>query len=710
MKNKFRYILAALTAMIVSAPAFAQNINNANTQKSAKVNGDGTITLTLDTWINGYESNVYKESTVAVPLDIVLVLDVSGSMDENLTSTNYVKQSSKGYTAKNINNANYYYKDGDDYFRVKIEKDTKFGINNDMYYMYYTKGNDDFYLRNGTPTKNKNEAAYARGYDKTIWTGTLYITEKKTTKKLTALQSACATFVDNIAAKAAADKVEHRIAIVKFAGNNSNSVGNDHYGSYRYNYSQIVNNLTNSYSTVKTNIGKLDAAGATSVDYGLKHAETIVNAAVSAKATDEKRKNSKQVVVMFTDGEPNHGSGFVKDVANDAIKVSKSIKDSGATVYTVGVFDNPSKDVHTYMHYVSSNVTDATSMPSTSNITTPSGKYITATSAEELNAIFEAISDKIIIDSGGQEASTDLADKVSIVDIVTEQFTIPEVDGKYDIKLYEVKARDAKIKSGISRDSKNYCPLNVKECYDIVWETDGTLIKLGDKESVEVDTDNNTLDVKGVLARFVTKWVGVKEEWTNGSLTSSKLNDGAAMLRIEFKIIPNEEWDGGLAYTNSNESGIYIDGKAHTLYNVPDQVCLPANLTIRKSGMNPGESAIFEVTASGYDGGVTKKYTVAMTADEKGQFKDAVILKVDIAKNSQPGAEDPGYLTYTVRETTWGWAYESVPTGDGADESTHSITRTVSNNAESRVFVFEAKPKSESPKHAENSANNVFTK
>lgn len=82
------------------------------------------------------------------------------------------------------------------------------------------------------------------------------------------------------------------------------------------------------------------------------------------------RPNAKQVVIFFTDGKPNKLDGFDNDVASDAIKAAKALKDAGAVVYTVGIFDgaNPDADVNAdetsktnkFMQAVSSNYPSAT--------------------------------------------------------------------------------------------------------------------------------------------------------------------------------------------------------------------------------------------------------------------------------------------------------------------------------------------------------------
>lgn len=130
--------------------------------------------------------------------------------------------------------------------------------------------------------------------------------------KLDALKSAVNTFIDRTAdqnAKITDTAKKNRISIVKFAGDKSDNVGNDTYETgfiltQTNNYSQIVKGLTTvdpaGQNSLQAEVNKLTAAGATSADYGMELAQTALQG-----STDRNK-----VVVFFTDGEPNHDSGF----------------------------------------------------------------------------------------------------------------------------------------------------------------------------------------------------------------------------------------------------------------------------------------------------------------------------------------------------------------------------------------------------------------
>lgn len=233
--------------------------------------------------------------------------------------------------------------------------------------------------------------------------------------KIDALKDAVNGFIDKVAEKSP----NSSIAVVKFAGEEKTQTGNDKYrswGYYYYNYSQTVIDLTaagTGAAALKDAVKALDPDGSTAADYGMNRAKSIIDSV--------KNNDHQKVVIMFTDGEPNHSNGFETDVANDAIKASRSIKDAGATVYTIGCFNTTYPDtdnVPKYMNRVSSNYPDATNM---NNGTRGVGDYYkTVSSASELESIFTEIAHT----AGG--ATLTLGSRTVLKDVVSKYFDLPE--------------------------------------------------------------------------------------------------------------------------------------------------------------------------------------------------------------------------------------------------------------------------------------------
>lgn len=226
------------------------------------------------------------------------------------------------------------------------------------------------------------------------------------TKRIDALKSAANSFINTIAKQNEAiegvDR-QHRVAIVKFAGDKTDKVGNDTYyqGQYKYNHSQVMKGLTDcsggNVKALKDTVAGIKPSGATRADDGLELAGDITSG----------RADAKKIVVFFTDGKPTSYSEFDSGVADAAVTAAKNMKDSKATVYTIGIFSgadpaaDPSKkgtsDVNKFMHAVSSNYPDATSYASDELGTRAenSDYYKSATNAEELKKVFDDISQAI---------------------------------------------------------------------------------------------------------------------------------------------------------------------------------------------------------------------------------------------------------------------------------------------------------------------------
>lgn len=244
------------------------------------------------------------------------------------------------------------------------------------------------------------------------------------TKRIDALKAAANSFIDEIAARNAgiseADQ-RHSVAVVKFSGDKTGSVGNDTYrnGGYTYNYSQVMQGLTvvdtNGASNLKAKVNAISPAGATRSDYGLELAQSQLEGG---------RAGARKVVVFFTDGKPTKFSDFDSSVASNAITAAKAIKDSGGTVYTIGIFDgaNPTasvdsgrtSDENKFMQAASNNYPDATYTSSWRGYTWSFGTraegsdfYKSATNADELKKVFDGIS-KEISDAAGYP--TDVTD------------------------------------------------------------------------------------------------------------------------------------------------------------------------------------------------------------------------------------------------------------------------------------------------------------
>lgn len=400
-----------------------------------------------------------------------------------------------------------------------------------------------------------------------------------------AMKQAVKTFIDNVAKKAKDEDVEHRIAIVKFAGKSTDTVGDDTYTygyyNYRSNYSQVVKELTAvndasgaNATTLKTAVNQLQADGGTQTQNGLNHAQRLLSSVDSAR-------DSSKVVIVFTDGMPGDGD-FDASVATNAIASAKALKDSGATVYSVGIFNgaNPDElygasgfsknsngtvgsnwshfsfwqigDVKSYdipagnrfLNFVSSNFSKATEVgiknysstfleigyhgwQITKNFDrTANGYYLTANDSASLKNIFTSISQTI------GSSNIDLGSNAVIKDIVTPYFTLPQNAG--DIRLYTA---------------------------DYDGSTFGAQRLIGSPVTATIDPTTRAVNVSGF--DFNKYYVSTNKKPDN---TYGK------KLIIEFDVSVADGFLGGNQVpTNDGNSGIYPDGTMIKAFDVPTQ-------------------------------------------------------------------------------------------------------------------------------------------
>lgn len=147
-------------------------------------------------------------------------------------------------------------------------------------------------------------------------------TRKDTERRQYAMKQAVNSFIE----KAASADGTHNMAIVTFGSEAKQLVG------WTAVDASGASALTNAINGLPQ-----EPRGATNVGAGMQEAQKLVN---SQTSTDRQK-----VVIVFTDGVPTTESDFNTNVANSAITAAKSMKNTGATIYTVGIFNgaNPNE-------------------------------------------------------------------------------------------------------------------------------------------------------------------------------------------------------------------------------------------------------------------------------------------------------------------------------------------------------------------------------
>lgn len=511
--------------------------NGMAVNKTSVYNEDtGAYDITLEAYATG--SKIISTVTSDVPTDVILVLDQSGSMGDDMgqlvytaysgntrqNSNLYEKQdnlwyklSDGSYVAVTVtsytpitngrnnnwwsgsrytnlwgNKDNLYAKINGEYQKVTVSR-SDYGINPTYTYtlpngtkIASSQGNDAaptisdtddgyLYLASIDTTQTVYTYTYtdASGTVQTIGTSTgdstnftaatLY--SRSTTDsgitRLEALKNAAATFANSVEEKAKGadgvlgteDDISHRIAVVGFAsksgygnntellsiaGRNSGSVGVAYHNITNQNLKDVLQKVDTSagQTMVSTAIDALAASGATRTDLGLDMAQRILSA--NPVQPNEKRN---RVVIVFTDGAPTSSDGFETGVADKAITYAGTIKTTGATVYTIGIFagadatsagTEPKRDLSQNSNSMNSACNWFMQQVSSNNgkPRTPS-YYLSAADAGSLSNIFQQISDNI--ETGG--SSSTLTEESVVRDIISPQFTLPAGSTVSDITL-----------------------------------------------------------------------------------------------------------------------------------------------------------------------------------------------------------------------------------------------------------------------------------
>lgn len=465
--------------------------NGLETSKTVTINTDGSYTITIE----AYATGTVATTTRTIPVDIVLVLDQSGSMS------------------------------------------------------------DDF---NGV-------------------------------RRQYAMKQAVNSFIDAVAAKYDTADSDHRMAIVTFGSNASTLQGWTYVDPNDPNGKNILQGKISGLPDVINN-------QATNIAAGMSEAETLLGSGYNYTGSNTERQ---QVVIVFTDGVPTTENDFDPKVATDAIKRSKTLKDAGATVYTVGIFNGAKPgelygasgfdrnsdgtegsnwsdfsifmigDVKNYdvpagnrfLNYLSSNTPNATKIgiknyertifgigyhgwEITKNFTrTDSRYYLTAEDSNSLNDIFQTISDQI------QHPNIVLGSETVLMDIIAPSFNIPQNTSEITVKTAE------RTSSGEWNEPK------------LVSAPDVT---------VTIDGINRSISVTGF-------------DYTANFVSENPKPDGSygKKLIITFTVTMREGFLGGNNVpTNGDSSGIYDGNKLVEFFERPEVNVLIGDVSVTASDKN----------------------------------------------------------------------------------------------------------------------------
>ena len=392
-----------------------------------------------------------------------------------------------------------------------------------------------------------------------------------------AMKQAVNTFIEAVADKYNAEKSDHRIAVVTFGTNASTLMDWTLVTPAETDTAESPSGET----ALKAKINGLpsEPEGATNVADGMRSAQALMQGDSGYTGTNTKRQ---KVVILFTDGVPTKQSDFDTTVANGAIQSAKALKDAGATVYSVGIFNgaNPEQlygdsgfkynsngqvgsywasfswwgigDVKNYdipagnrfLNYISGNFPDATEIgiqPYDSSFIgigyygwqitrnfarEQSNYYLTANDSASLSKIFTTISENI------GSANIDLGSETVIKDIVTPYFTVPQNAGA--IRLSTAAYNGSAFGAPVAADPS---------------------------VTAAIDPATRAVNVTGF-------------DFNQNYVSTNAKADGTfgKKLIIEFDVSVRDGFLGGNQVpTNDGQSGIYAKGTMIKAFDVPTQ-------------------------------------------------------------------------------------------------------------------------------------------
>lgn len=442
------------------------------------------VTITLEAYTTG------TVTTKTTPVDIVMVLDESGSMKEKM------KEFKPVY---NLNKNEYYYvKSGSNYVQVHFCTI----LSHDKWATGW-----HFFSHYGTEYEPKTSES-----DTTPRHVQFYDVVDSNQTRTQALKIAANQFATSVYQDAQKNNVDHRISVIGFSSGSTVRVS-------------LQKSIREDYNDVTNAINALDTNGGTYIENGMKDA---VSQFQQYSGTGER----KRVVIVFTDGIPGSGTwdnNTINNSANPAINHAKTLKNTyGATVYTIGMLEDadPTLEVtygdsdteltNRFLHFLSSNYPSAQSMRN-GGVGTNRGYYLAANSAAALNAIFDNISQEVTTPGISLDSNT------VVKDVVTPCFNMPE---NSTVKVYT-----ADYQGGT-----NWAQRVVSNLQPQIKDDTITVTNFDFKENCVVTKPDNTYSGKKLIIEFT---VTPKDDFLGGN--NVKTNGEASGVYAKGESVGNFE-------------------------------------------------------------------------------------------------------------------------------------------------------------------------
>ena len=344
--------------------------------------------------------------------------------------------------------------------------------------------------------------------------------------------------------------------------------------------------------------------------------------------------------------------------ANNIKNLANESKGIISKVYSVSIINNPDPQTTVFLGKTSSNWLGATSMGDWNSTwnndntmwnngngtrNTDGKNYsFASTSAQGLNDIFETIASE----SGGSDADLG-GSTVAVMDIVSANFMLPNGADPNQISVYTAPCTGGTV-GALTFGTPIKAPGNTAKYHKIIKNPDGTIdwedeeLDVDNAIAVSVKSDKKTIEVTGF--DYASNFCGFESGVARGF---------KVLIEIPVKMDP-EAVGGPNSDSNEPGSGIYADLNNDGILDPiikydPPKVDLPANIHILKQGLKKGESAKFRIEripkANPESTAWEPVTTVFLT---KTSDTEEPLVKVR--------GLDPNFI-YQVVEEPWSWAY-----------------------------------------------------
>lgn len=317
---------------------------------------------------------------------------------------------------------------------------------------------------------------------------------------------------------------------------------------------------------------------------------------------------------------------------------------------------------------------------------------LSATNASDLAKAFATIAES----SGG--TSEGLGESsIATVDVVSASFVLPQGADENSIRVYTSKCLSVPA-SGQPVFGPDTLATQRKDKYQPMKKVDGILRPDGDPKDVDdlIKVKINTSVITGKKDSISVDGFDYTNNWC-GEVVENNQHVGwhGNKVTILIPIKMNPEALGGVGVdTNGEGSGIYVDGENKFPFTSP-KVNLPVNIIINKQGLDVGESSKFTIYKSIDKSNWTPVTSVFVTR-HSGQGPNEPRTRIEGLPATD--SQNREYI-YKVVEDNWSWSYTLTSDGElltDDNDNPFTFTNQKKNRIDTKI------------RHAESKATNTF--